>query len=198
MKISRKLILASASPRRKQLLKLLGVDFSVKPANINEDIEFSVPNEYCMQLAAGKASSVALSTKSDAIVLGADTIVFYNGEILNKPQTILEAKQMLRKLSGQTHQVYTGVALVHTSSGIKRTFFVKTDVEFRTLGDDEISAYVAGGSPMDKAGAYGIQDDFGAVFVRNITGCYYNIVGLPLEALFSNLKDFSNELPKKR
>ena len=189
-------ILASESPRRQKLLRQLGFEFEVLPADIDED-DFSDgvdPVLHVKELSLKKAEFVAKKIGKPAVVLGSDTIVVLNGIILNKPVDKLEAVRMLNILSGKTHIVYTGIALVDSESMKNEVAVQKTEVTFRTLTQDEIEAYVETGSPLDKAGAYGIQDDFGAVFVSHINGCYYNIVGLPLELLYSTMKKFLGEL----
>lgn len=188
------IVLASQSPRRRKLLNQLGLEFDVIPADIDENISLDIePEQYVKTLAWGKAKHVAANLSDGTLVIGADTIVVLDGKILNKPGSDAEAEEMLKSLSGHTHFVYTGIALVVSGNMTSRTNVCKTAVSFRTLDDVEIKAYVQSGSPMDKAGAYGIQDDFGAVFVRHIDGCYYNIVGLPLEMLFTELKAFCDE-----
>lgn len=195
--VDRPLILASASPRRKHLLTHIGLDFSIMTADIDEDTvpTTTPPDEYVSILAALKARTVAEAQSAPAYVIGSDTTVVLDGEILNKPASESEARLMLRKLSDRTHIVYTAIAIVDSASMRTITAVRSTKVEFRKLDDREIDAYVATGSPMDKAGAYGIQDDFGAVFVRNVEGCYYTIVGLPLELLYTTLKTFVTEAP---
>lgn len=196
LNIEKRIVLASESPRRKKLLALLGFDFEVIPAYIDEDsiaID-GLPEDYVQKLSLMKAEKVASKMKDDAIVIGADTIVVLGSQVLNKPIDEYDAYNMLRQLSDNTHQVYTGLALVDVSSKLAQTSYKKTNVTFRFLEDEEIWAYINSGSPMDKAGSYGIQDDFGAVFVSHIDGCYYNIVGLPLELLYSSLKSFVKEL----
>ncbi len=192
LKIDKPLILASMSPRRKKLLEQLGFEFLVIPSDVDEN-GFSKdvgPADYAKHLAYRKAYDIASKTKEPAIVLGADTIVVLDGMIINKPVDAADAARMLRMLSGRTHSVYSGISIVESITMRNYSDVQKTDVTFRDLGDDEIDAYVGSGSPLDKAGAYGIQDDFGAVFVSHINGCYYNIVGLPLELLYSSLKKF--------
>jgi septum formation protein len=189
-------ILASQSPRRQKLLRQLGFEFEVIPADIDED-DFSDgidPVQHVKELSLKKAECIAKKIGKPAIVLGSDTIVVLNGIILNKPKDKQDAIRMLNILSGNTHIVYSGIALVDTETMKNKVAIQKTEVTFRTLSQDEIEAYVETGSPLDKAGAYGIQDDFGAVFVSHINGCYYNIVGLPLELLYSTMKKFLTEL----
>ena len=151
---------------------------------------------YVENLAFLKAQDVAMQTAEDCVVIGADTIVVLGSQILNKPAYRQDAVRMLQELSGRTHEVYTALALVRGEKSLVR--HRSTKVTFRKLDEGEILCYVESGSPMDKAGAYGIQDDYGAVFVERIEGCYYNIVGLPLEMLYSMLKEFSHESPIAR
>ena len=184
-------ILASKSPRRKQLLSLLGINFEIITSDINEDIDSDLPPEaYCLHLAFSKAEAVSKKVRRETLIIGADTIVVLDDIIINKPKDKEDAFRILRQLSGNTHFVYTGIALINSKTKVWLTNYQKTQVTFRDLSDEEILAYIESGSPMDKAGGYGIQDDFGAVFVRDIQGCYYNIVGLPLELLYSSIKQF--------
>ncbi len=176
-------VLASASPRRRELLPLLGHDFTVHPAQVDETPPHGIePSALVLHLAMEKAAAVS-HEHPDALVLGSDTIVVLDGEILGKPTDAKAARAMLRRLSGQRHTVLTGIALVHSASGRREAEHEAVDVYFGDLTDDAIAAYVSGGSPMDKAGAYGIQDDRGALFVRRIEGDYYAVVGLPVYRL---------------
>ncbi len=195
LKTNRKIILASQSPRRKKLLELLGFDFEIMPADINEDIifDYEQPENTAAHLAEDKAKAIAEKIKEAAYVIGADTIVVYNDEILNKPSSKEDAYNMLRKLSGNTHIVFTGISICDTLTKRITTKYQKTLVSFRELSDEEIYSYIDTGSPMDKAGSYGIQDDFGAVFVHHIEGCYYNIVGLPIELLYRTMKELIDD-----
>ncbi|MCX7908623.1 MAG: Maf family protein [Ignavibacteria bacterium] len=194
------LVLASSSPRRKKLLEMLGLEFNIISPNIDEDnvakdiYDFSLK---VTEIAKTKALKVSELIGYEAIILGADTIVVLDGNILTKPNDEYEARVMLKKLSNRTHIVFTGLALLHKPSMNFKTCFRRTEVSFRQIFDDEIEAYIRSGSPLDKAGAYGIQDDFGAVFVKNINGCYYNIVGLPLECFYTSLRNFINELEEE-
>jgi len=173
------LILASASPRRRELLTQAGFDFSVQPANICEDL---LPDEdpvtYVTRLAREKAQTIYnLQNGTSAVVLGADTTVFLDNHILSKPEDAADAARMLRLLSGRTHQVATGLAVV--SAHQQQSAAEITTVEFLPLSDADISAYIATGDPMDKAGAYGIQGR-AARWIPRIEGCYFNVVGLPI------------------
>lgn len=187
-------VLASASPRRRQLLELIGIDFRVQPSHADESADGSLaPDELVRQIAARKSRSVGREL-DDALVLGADTIVVLDGEVLGKPQDEADARHMLRRLSGNTHVVYSGIALYAAGADRMVDAAAATRVTFDDLSDDEIAAYVADGSPMDKAGAYGIQDDRGALFVARIDGDYYNVVGLPLNLLYRTLKSEFDDL----
>lgn len=178
------IILASGSPRRQSLLAHLGVSFEIDVSNLDEVIPDGVaPKDAAEMMAVGKARSVA-ERHPDKMVLAADTIVVLDGTILGKPDSPEEARRMLRSLSGRTHAVYTGVALVRRDSGREVVDHEKTLVTFSPLTGDEIDEYVASGSPFDKAGAYGIQDDRGALFVCSIEGDYYNVMGLPVSKVY--------------
>ncbi len=182
-----KIILASASPRRKELMELAGYDFEVICADIVEVVpEEAMPQEVVMSLALQKAQAVAAEHK-EAVVIGSDTVVALDGKILGKPHSEQEACEMLRSLSGRTHKVFTGVAIV--CGGKVKNFFDETDVEFYSLGDDEIKKYVATGEPTDKAGAYGIQGR-GSVLVKRINGDFFSVMGLPIAKLYREMSDF--------
>jgi septum formation protein len=189
------LVLASQSPRRRDLLTRLGMTFAVHPSNVDEDLPPGLtPGEAVEALAVRKAAHVA-TAYPEALVLGADTTVVLDGQTLGKPSGPTEAAQMLRQLSGRTHDVYSGIALVHPPTARIHSAYERTEVTFGSLSGDEIDAYVSTGSPLDKAGAYGIQDDHGALFIDRIHGDYYNVVGLPLRCLYRTLRsDFSDLL----
>ena len=144
-------------------------------------------------LSERKAAAVARSY-DDAIVIGADTIVVVDGTALGKPRDPADASRMLRNLSGRSHDVYTGFTLIDRPSNKSATAVERTGVTFRRLSEEEIGEYIASGSPMDKAGAYGIQDDRGAVFVERIDGCFYNVIGLPLTRFYVTLREFQKQL----
>mgnify|MGYP003292047303 CR=1 FL=1 len=185
------LILASKSPRRSQLLKEAGFDFTVAPSEFDETtVSLEVPAHAVEELALGKARDsygrLPSITKLNSVVLGADTVVVCDGKVLLKPTDEDEARRMLRELSGRVHQVYTGIAFVSARDVYANV--VKTDVEFYDLTDEEIDEYVQSGEPLDKAGAYGIQGR-GSTFVKRIDGDFYSVVGLPLAPVVRYLKD---------
>ena len=187
------IVLASASPRRKQLLEMLGIEnLKILPAK-GEEIapENAAPQELVMALAAHKAREVAEQCAADDLVIGADTIVWLDGRPLGKPHSEDEAARMLRSLSGRTHRVYTGVALVRGGETV--TGCEESGVTFRELTDDEIRRYVQSGEPMDKAGAYGAQGR-GALLVKRIEGDFFNVMGLPLCRLGQLLKEQGVEI----
>ncbi len=187
------IVLASSSPRRKELLASLGLQFEIVPAEVDEHWEGeSDPRVFAEALARRKAQYVAAQRQS-GLVIGADTLVYIDGEILTKPSDETEAQAMLHRLSGRTHTVVTGVAVVNAANKETVSCFEQTDVTFRALSDVEIRRYVATGEPMDKAGAYGIQG-IGALLVARIEGCYPNVVGLPLVRLAELLRHFGVEL----
>lgn len=189
IKLPKPLVLASASPRRAELLRLLDLPFTVCPSSIVEDgVSHLLPAQQAIHLAARKAQAVA-AVVSWGIVVGADTIVENDGQILGKPANEAHARDMLRQLSGRTHNVFTGIALLDCPTGRMFSDVERTAVTFRALTEDEIIAYVASGSPMDKAGAYGIQD-MSAVFAEKIEGCFYNVVGFPLTKFYVALRSF--------
>ena len=181
------IILASASPRRRELLSTAGVNFTVKVADVVERIEAGLtPDRVVMSLALQKAQAVA-AENPEAVVIGADTVVVLDGEILGKPQSEENAVEMLTALSGRCHTVYTGVALV--GNGKVKIFCEATQVEFYELTKEEIEDYVATKDCMDKAGAYGIQTN-GCVLIRKIDGDYFNVVGLPVSKVYRELRGF--------
>ena len=185
-----RIILASGSPRRRILLKQIGLRFSVHPSRVVELLDPRIsPVQNAKRIALEKAVDVARHYRK-GIVVGADTIVVLGKKILGKPRTSSEAKKMLQLLSGKQHLVFTGLALVDIESGKNMVEMQRTAVTFRRLSKKEIDGYVASGSPMDKAGAYGIQDDYGAVFVEKINGCFYNVMGFPLAKFFVALGKF--------
>ncbi|MBR2860633.1 MAG: septum formation protein Maf [Clostridia bacterium] len=181
------IILASKSPRREEICRLIGLEFEIIPAKNECDIDLTVaPEEAIRKVAEAKAQEVFRAHSKD-IVIGADTAVYACGEFLGKPKSEQEAFQMLKKLSGKTHQVFTGVSIILENQ--KVSFCEKADVEFSELTDSEILEYIASKDPMDKAGAYGIQGK-GAKFVQRINGDFYTVMGLPCARLYNELKAF--------
>ena len=186
-----KIILASGSPRRKELLEQIDIEFEVIPSKIEESHSKTEPEEIAKELALLKALDIAQNQEGDCLVLGADTIVIQNNKILGKPVDEADALAMLQQLQGNTHDVYTGVAIIECRDGIDEedggvgfTFnitnhAVKTTVKVMSMTEAQIQTYIATGEPMDKAGAYGIQGKF-AAYIEAIQGDYYNVVGLPL------------------
>jgi len=183
------IILASASPRRAEILTKLGLVFTVRPSAVDENIAATLsPAEYAVALARRKAGAVAAGVHN-GIVIGADTIVVLGKEILGKPVSESDAGAMLRKLSGKTHRVFTGFAIVDRPSNRDVVDVETTEVTFRELDEAEIMAYARSGEAIDKAGAYGIQDA-SAVFAERINGCFYNVVGFPLTRFYLALRAF--------
>lgn len=192
----KKVVLGSASPRRKELLEQIGVEFEIKTSNAEEFYTSTVPEEIVKELALQKAENVASELQNeivslkDIIIIGADTIVALDHEILGKPQDEEEAFRMLSDLQGRAHQVFTGTALlIYDENGEKSivNHAVETKVYVNPMSEDEISCYIASKEPMDKAGAYGIQGGF-AAYIDRIEGDYYNVVGLPVSYLYRELK----------
>ena len=189
---TRKVVLASQSPRRRELLSDLISGFRIIPDNSPETVDKSAtPEETVKRLAVQKARNVSACADSDEIVIAADTVVFIDGKILGKPADAAEAAEMLRTLSGRDHHVCTGIAVIDNAIGKSFCCFERTLVHFKHLTDSEIERYIASGEPMDKAGAYAIQGGAckGALFVEWIKGDYFNVVGLPLCRLAQVLKE---------
>ena len=186
------IVLASASPRRKELLEKMGLQFSVVVSEADEStVSRDIPvNLYVQELALLKASATAkmLLRNKKALIIAADTIVTLDGEILGKPDGEDGAKKMLSSLSGRTHEVYTGYCVMRISDGKTVCNSVKTEVKFKTLTEQKIRSYIESGEPMDKAGAYGIQG-LGSMLIEKINGDYFNVVGLPVSALADTLEE---------
>lgn len=185
--------LASASPRRRVLLEQLGLNFEVIVSSIDETVEAELPPEQLVEvLARSKAQAVAAKLES-GIVIGADTIVVREEQVLGKPSTAREAREMLQLLQDAWHAVFTGLAVIDAHSGRAEVTHECTRVKFKPLTEDEITRYVATGEPLDKAGSYAIQG-LGAIFIEQMQGCYFNVVGLPLAKLAEVLKGFGVEV----
>jgi len=183
--INTPIILASKSPRRQELLKQIGLNFTVELKDVDESYpDHLPPSEIAVYIAEKKARAFTAMAEG-AIVITADTIVALNGEILGKPNDRAHAQKMLQKISGQTHEVYTGVTLV--KDGLIKSFYDKTEVSCKAVSNDEIDFYIDHYKPYDKAGSYGIQDWWGVVVVKEIKGSYTNVMGLPTEKLYTAL-----------
>lgn len=182
-----KITLASKSPRRRKLLKQLNINFGSISVDTDERVmEKEKPANAVKRISNEKLFKAKEIVKT-GIIITADTIVVLNNKVIGKPKNKKDAFNILKTLSGNIHTVYTGYSIFNCLTKKQITDFEKTKVKFRILSDQEISEYIKSGSPMDKAGAYGIQDDFGAVFIDKINGCYYNVVGLPLAKLYHSL-----------
>ncbi|MBQ8638658.1 MAG: septum formation protein Maf [Lachnospiraceae bacterium] len=186
------IILASASPRRRELLALAGYEFQVQASDVEETVTKTLPSEIVQELSQQKAAAVAALQSKDCLVIGSDTLVAFENEVMGKPTDREDAIHMITKLSGNTHQVYSGVTILEISNGTisrSRTFAECTNVHVVPMEPDEIASYVDCGECKDKAGAYGIQGKFG-VYISGIDGDYYNVVGLPISRLHKELKFF--------
>ena len=182
-------ILGSNSPRRKEILKEIGLEFSIYPSNINENFNKEIELEDIpVFLAEKKANALKNKLKENDILITADTIVIYNNELLSKPENTYQAKEMLEKLSGKSHKVITGVCI--SSKNIKSIFSCETIVTFNQLNKFEIEFYINKYNPFDKAGSYGIQEWIGLIGVKKIEGSYTNVVGLPASMVYTELKKF--------
>ncbi|MGA2898654.1 MAG: Maf family protein [Candidatus Acidiferrales bacterium] len=191
-----KLILASASPRRAEILRNAGIQFEIRKTDVDESrIVGELPGDYVRRLALAKALSAATEYRDpldETLILGADTVVVVDADILGKPASQDDARSMLRRLSGRIHEVHTGLALLRKPGAEQRVVEEITRVHFAPLTDREIEDYIATGEPFDKAGAYGIQG-IGGRYVTRIEGCYFNVMGLPLARLWSLLRELGWE-----
>ena len=195
LKLSTSLILASQSPRRRALLERIEVPFRVHVSPADEALHAPKPPAAVVQTLARRKVRPVATEHPSALVLAADTVVAHDDEILHKPEDPSHARTMLRRLSGTSHTVYTGIALAQSATDRETTAVEATDVVLAPLSDAEIRAYVDSGSPMDKAGGYGIQDHTAPFFIERIDGDYYNVVGLPLRCLYNTLRrDFGDLL----
>lgn len=184
----RKIILVSTSPRRNGLLQQIGLEFEVIPSKYKEDMSLKLkPKEMVMAFAQGKAIDVAKDLK-EGVVIGVDTFVVFKGEKLGKPKSKENATKILKIISGKNINVFSGICIIDIDNGKKILEHEVTKVKLKKLTDEEINNYVNTGEPLDKAGAFGIQER-GAIFIEKIDGCYSNVVGLPLHCLYNNLKE---------
>ena len=190
--MEKKLILASASPRRREILAMAGYRFEILSPDVDENISGLSPAELVQELSRRKAAAAAALTDPANVILAADTVVSLDGEILGKPTDSVDAAAMLARLSGRTHTVYTGITLRDSKNSVAQT--AAAQVTMRDITKEEIDAYVATGSPLDKAGAYGIQEAAG-MFVREIQGDFYCIMGLPLCPVSVILRDTFGIIP---
>ena len=189
MKQMKKLVLASASPRRRELLAQIGLTPLIEPSTLEEKVTSSIPEAVVSELSSQKAQDVAKHQEPGTLVIGADTVVAMDQQILLKPVSHEDAHRMISMLQGRDHQVYTGVTLIYCGQTEKKvkTFVEKTDVTLYPMSEEEIKTYAFSEEPMDKAGAYGIQGNF-AAFVKGIDGDYNNVVGLPVGRVFQEIK----------
>lgn len=189
-----KVILASGSPRRRELLEQIGIRPEVRPSGIEERAESAVPEEMVAELSLQKAEDVAAGAPAESLIVGADTVVAVDGEILGKPESHEDAERMIRRIQGRSHEVYTGVTLIRKEEGKSRgvTFAEKTEVLVYPMSETEIQEYAGTEEPMDKAGAYGIQGNF-AAYIQGIRGDYNNVVGLPVGRVWQEWKRLMEE-----
>lgn len=185
------IILASGSPRRKELLNQIGISFTVNPSKKEEKVTTNIPSEVVRELSYQKAMDIAEQSSEGSVVIGADTVVAYEGKILGKPKDRTDAQNMLRMLAGNTHSVYTGVTIIKKENNrfLEEIFYKETRVTMARMSEEEIETYVDSKEPMDKAGSYAIQGKC-AAFIEKIDGDYYNVVGLPICEVYHRLKKY--------
>ena len=188
-----KIILASQSPRRAEILRMIGVSFKVEPSNIHEEINQKIKqNEIPINLSKAKAEKIS-HKYPDKIIIGADTVVVFNKKIFGKPKDKNESKEMLKTLSGNCHEVITGVTIMNEKLGIVKTFSETTKVFVQKIPTKQIEFYVNNYNTLDKAGSYGIQEWF-SVWIKKINGCYYNVMGLPVSKLYGHLMEVEKQI----
>ena len=193
MENKNKVILASKSPRRAEILRMIGIDFKVIPSNIKEKIDDRITkNKIAEFLSQKKAETISVKYPND-IIIGADTIVISKGEIFGKPKDEEESKQMLKMLSGNSHEVITGVTLINESKGAIKTFSEVTKVFVRKIPKNQIEYYIKNFNTLDKAGSYGIQE-WSSVWIKKINGCYYNVMGLPISKFYEHFIKFERSI----
>ena len=186
MKNNCKIILASQSPRRAEILKMIGVNFKIEPSNIYEEMNQKIKqNEIAMSISKAKAEKISHKHPYTTII-GADTIVVFNEKIFGKPKNKIESRKMLKALSGNCHKVITGVTIMNEKLGVLKTFSETTKVFFKKIPTKQIEFYVKNYNTLDKAGSYGIQE-WSSVWIKKINGCYYNVMGLPVSKLYRYL-----------
>ena len=183
MKSIDKNILASKSPRRAKLLKMIGLDFNIIPSDIDEKIKINLKGNSFAEYWSKKKSKLISNQYPDKLIIGADTVVIFNGQIMGKPKDKNDSKNMLMMLSGNSHEVVTGVTLICKNRQISKTFSVSTKVYVRKIPDEQIDFYINNFKTSDKAGSYGIQEWF-SIWIKKIDGCYYNVMGLPISKFY--------------
>jgi septum formation protein len=183
------IVLASASPRRRELLEMIGLEIIVNPSECQEDLSIDIPPHELAQFFAEKKAKNRIPHHPDAIIIAADTLGELNGEVFGKPHTAEEAKNMITKLSGKTHNIITGYSIIDTKENKTHTASVTSQVTFRNLTETEIDNYIATGESLDKAAAYAIQG-IGALIVEKFEGDFFNVVGFPIKAIVEDLKQF--------
>ena len=193
MECKYKVILASKSPRRAEILRMIGIDFKVIPSNVKEKIDGRITKNKIAEFLSQKKAETISAKYPDDIIIGADTIVISKGEIFGKPKDEEESKQMLKMLSGNSHKVITGVTLINKGIGAIKTFSEVTEVFVRKIPKNQIEYYVNNFNTLDKAGSYGIQEWF-SIWIEKINGCYYNVMGLPASKFYLNFDKFCNTI----
>lgn len=186
------IILASKSPRREFLLKMIGLKFEIIPSNVSEDLEYNQNPRYLAEILSRKKAKKISEIHKNKIIIGADTVVYLDKVIFGKPGDRNENYKMLKSLSGRTHNVVTGVSIIHKNKGIQKTFSQITKVTLRKIPNEGLINYIDNNSTLDKAGGYGIQDWF-SVWVKRIDGCYYNVMGMPISRFYK----YYNSVKKK-
>ena len=188
---SSKIILASKSPRRKKILNLIGLDFIIKPSNVDEHLNLDLtPEDFVQYWSKKKAEKISVINENK-LIIGADTIVSLDGKILGKPKNKEQSYFMLKSLSGQTHKVITGVTIINKQKNILRTFSETTKVYVKDITNNDIIYYINNYSTLDKAGGYGIQDWF-TIWIKKIDGCFYNVMGFPISKFYKNYIELEN------
>ena len=188
MKIKKEIILASESPRRAKILKMAGLDFNILPSNVDEKIKINLAGKTFAEYWSKEKAKLISNQYPDSLVIGADTIVIFNNQILGKPKDKNDSKNMLKMLSGNMHQVITGVTLICKNKQISKTFSESTKVFVRKIPNDEIDFYINNYNTSDKAGSYGIQEWF-SIWIEKINGCYYNVMGLPISKFYKEYSE---------
>ena len=188
MKFKKEIILASESPRRAKILKMAGLDFNILPSNVDEKIKINLAGKTFAEYWSKEKAKLISNQYPERLVIGADTIVIFNGQIIGKPKDKNDSKNMLMMLSGNSHEVVTGMTLISKNEQISKTFSVSTKVFVRKIPDMQIDYYIDNYNTTDKAGSYGIQEWF-SIWIKKIDGCYYNVMGLPISRFYKELSE---------